>query len=194
MLQLLIAPITPVIMLGVLFSGYWLYTHSAVGSSGYIVGKKLLVPYGNLGLLFWLLLWKLWPGIQKSLQERSQRIAEAVRDFDSREDAIFSQYKEIEEKLAGVEAETAEILDRASSSARNEAVQALVKAEQRAERIRTDAEQLAGHESLKVQQEVQRLLVERAFRQAETLLAEQMNDEAQAGLQQDFLTKLGADQ
>jgi F0F1-type ATP synthase membrane subunit b/b' len=179
-------------MLGVLFSGFWLYSHSPVGSSGYIVGKKLLVPYGNLGLLFWVLLSRLWPGIQQGLVNRSQQISVAVQDFESREDAIILKYKEIKEKLAHVDGETTEIVENAKAAAQREAVLTVEKAEHRAGRIRSDAKHLANHESLKVQQEVQRLMIERAFGQAETLLSEQMTEDDETALQQEFLKKLGA--
>lgn len=187
-----IIPLIPGILVIVMVLGFFAFYKQDPHSLRYLIGKSIVVPYCNLGLLFYLLYAATIPFLKKHLVERQAYINEGVRDFEERDGAIAQKYRETKKRLATVEEEITKIIDKAESLASDESKEIIKKAHAQAERLQSETESAAAQELRKVQQSVQKEMIEAAFEKAEELLKQKLTPEEHTRLQNDYLEELGA--
>jgi len=158
-----------------------------------ILGKKLLVPYANLGLLVYIILLKTLPFLSEHLKERNKLIADGVCDFEKRNDNIVLQYKQTKEKLANVTKETEEIIARAVSLAKEDKLKSIEQSKLIAERIKRDAEKVIKQELQHIKNDMQRGLLHKTFTEANELINSHLDDNDQVRFREEFLQSVGED-
>ncbi len=163
-------------------------TASSIPEWRIILGKKLLVPYANLGLLLYIILYYAVPPLNDYLRERRQTIEEGIKDFEQRSDNVALQYKEIKEKLSHVDEEVEQIIARAKALAEEEKQKSIEQSRQAAARLKKDAENLLQQEYHQMENEMRQELLNKAFAEVDEILKGHLTEEDQKRFQEDFLS------
>lgn len=154
-------------------------------------GKFFFMPLSNLLLFLYLFLSQVLPGLAVSFRERHFHVAASLASFEERSDEIAQRFHAVREKLATVDDETKEILERAETLSQEEKSNIIERAKEQAQRISKEAELLGSQEVLRAQQDLKSELIEKAFERAEQVLASKMTADDHKKLESSYLQHLG---
>ncbi len=128
--------------------------------------------------------------ISNALSERSQGIRRQIEDSESRLREAETELAELRERLAGIEAESADLLGQVVEQARTERELTLERARQGAERIREEGRRVADNEIVRVRQVLRDEAAALATRLAGEILRERLTAEDDQRLLRDFVERV----
>lgn len=130
--------------------------------------------------------------IAAALRDRRLDIQKELDESAEREAAARARHEELERRLAGFEAEVAEMRATAEKTAAVEKAEIEQRAVEAAERVGQAAERAIRDETARARRELRAEAVELATRLAEETLRKQLGSEDRERLARDLLTSLGA--
>ena len=130
--------------------------------------------------------------IASGLSGRQKKIKNEIEDLESRRDLAEKSYHEFEEKLAGMEKEIGNIVERAIAQAEVEKVKIIEKAEQTAADIKRQAEMAIQNELMDARRRLKNDIADQATAMAEGLIKKNLTDIDQVKIIEDYLDKVGA--
>lgn len=124
------------------------------------------------------------------LTGKRESYLQAVKDAQALMDRAEAKHKEYSRKLANIQQEADEVIKRAEQEAirRKEAI--IEGAQSAAKKMEADAKMTMESELFKAQEEIRTLLAEVVVENAEKLITDNLNDEDQKRLNEEFLKKL----
>ncbi len=128
--------------------------------------------------------------ISKALRERSQGIRTQIRDSESRLLEAEAELAELRERLAGFEAESADLLAQVALQAQTERERTMERARQGAERIREEGRRVADNEILRAREALRNEAAALATRIASEILRERLTAEDDQRLLRDFVQRV----
>ena len=146
----------------------------------------------NLVLVFGLIAWYGREPIRRFFADRRQTISHDLGQAATLLQEAELKYAEWERRMAGIDAELAEIRREASERAEAERRRILAEAEASAERIRRDADAAAEQELRRARAELRAEAADLAVRLAGQLVSDRMTPADGEKLLDEFVTKLGA--
>jgi F-type H+-transporting ATPase subunit b len=148
----------------------------------------------NFAALVFILVKFLGKPLAKGLQNRRQGIEEELHALQSKRDQAEESYREFTARLAGIEGEIQQILNRAKGLADTESQRILLEAEETAQEIKRQAEASIEAAAQAAQKTLQEEVAEQAAILAEQILIERLNAEDQAQIIEQYLDKVGVRQ
>ncbi len=143
------------------------------------------------GLLF-LLVHFLAKPVSSGLSSRKKDIQEELELLESKRDAAEKAYKEFEARLAGMEKEMAEVVDRAIVMAKNEKKRILQEAEAAAEDIKRQAEAAVQSAIAEARRDLKDEVAEQAATMAEELIVKNLKKNDHVAITEQYLERMGA--
>ena len=144
------------------------------------------VNFGLLALLLYFLLYK--PVVGK-LEERAQRIKKGMDDAEQAEKLVHDAAIQYDQELKRARQEAHEVIERATRSAEQQRQEILAQARQEAHELILRAQQQAQHEIQEGQLALQQHVIDLAVAIASRILQEQLQEEKQHELIQQFLSE-----
>ncbi|PIE55867.1 MAG: ATPase [Desulfobulbus propionicus] len=154
--------------------------------------KDLFWRTVNFVALVVLLVYFLGKPISNGLTGRQKQVREELEELEGRRDEAQQSYREFTEKLAGMEKEMEQVVEKAIAQAKNEKERILAEAEKAAEDIKRQAEAAVQAEVVDARR---RLLVDAADAaagMAEELIVKNLTPEDQKTITEQYLQRVGA--
>ncbi len=148
----------------------------------------------NFAALVFILVKFLGKPIAKGLHNRRQGIEKELHVLQSTRDQAEQSYQEFTARLAGIEGEIEQILQRAKTLAENEKKRILMEAESAAQEIKRQAEASIEAAARSAQRTLQEEVAEQATVLAEQIIMERLTAEDQARIIEQYLDKVGVRQ
>jgi F-type H+-transporting ATPase subunit b len=159
------------------------------GESGVLVSA--LWHLANFVIFIAVLLWFAGPRLRAYLFQRRREIESQLEEARRLRADAEARDAEWRRKLEGLEAEIARMTGEARELGRAEREKIVLQAREQAERIRQDAERTAAHEIARARTELREEAVRLAMGVAERMVRENVNDEDQRRLVDEYLRSLG---
>ena len=128
----------------------------------------------------------------QALNNRIKGIKEELDDLESRKAAAEKQLTDYNEKLKRMDAEAEQIIAQYIQQGEDAKARILKEAQTAAEKLEEQAKKNIDHEFKQAKLQLQASIVEKALAKAEAIIAEQINDEDQGRLVDDYLDKVVA--
>ena len=126
-----------------------------------------------------------------SLKGRQQNIAAEFEDLESRRSDAERNYKEYEARLAGIDDELKDMVQKAIAQGQVEKERIIEEANRAAEGIKRQAEMAVQNEIAEAKRRLKTEVAEQAAVMAEEIIKKNLQDADQNKLVEDYLTKLG---
>jgi F-type H+-transporting ATPase subunit b len=146
----------------------------------------------NFAALVFLLVKFLAKPIAASLGGRRKEIKDELETMQQQRDEAEHAYKAFESRLAGMEDELAELVDKAKAMAEDEKARILAEAEASAKDIRRQAEAAVQGTLVDAKKRLQAEIVEQAVAMAEELIVKNLTPEDQVVITEKYLERVGA--
>lgn len=130
--------------------------------------------------------------IGNALSSRREQVKTEIEDLEVRRAESEQEYRDFEAKLASVEKDIDSIVEKAVAQAEIEKAKILEKAEQSAADIKRAAEQAIQNEVVKAKRSLQNDVADQAAVMAEGLIKENLTDDDQVKIVENYLAKVGA--
>lgn len=130
--------------------------------------------------------------IGNALSSRREQVKTEIEDLEVRRAEAEQEYRDFEAKLASVEKDIDSIVEKAVAQAEIEKAKILEKAEQSAADIKRAAEQAIQNEVVKAKRSLQNDVADQAAVMAEGLIKENLTDDDQVKIVENYLAKVGA--
>lgn len=130
--------------------------------------------------------------IGNALSSRREQVKTEIEDLEVKRAESEQQYRDFEAKLASVEKDIDSIVEKAVAQAEIEKAKILEKAEQSAADIKRAAEQAIQNEIVKAKRTLQNDVADQAAVMAEGLIKENLTDDDQVKIVENYLAKVGA--
>ena len=130
--------------------------------------------------------------IGNALSGRQQRVKLEVQDLEARRIAAEQEFRQFEAKLATVEKDIDNIVDKAIAQAEIEKAKILERAEQAAADIQKSAEQAIQNEIASAKRSLKNDAADQAAVMAEELIVKHLTADDQVKIVEDYLAKVGA--
>lgn len=153
--------------------------------------SSVLWQLGNLVVFLAILVWFAGPRLRAFLFQRRKEIEGQLEEARSLRAAAEARDAEWSSKLEGLQAEAARITGEARALGQAEREKILAQAREQAERIRRDAERAAAHETARARTELRDEAVRLAMGLAEKMVRENVNEEDQKRLVEEYLRSVG---
>ncbi len=153
--------------------------------------SSILWHLANLVVFLALLIWIAGPRLRAFLFQRRKEIEgqlDEARRLRAQAEARDAEWRG---KLDGLQAEAARITTEARELGRLERQKILTQAREQAERIRQDAERTASHEMARARTELRDEAVRLAMKLAARMVRENVNEEDQKRLVEEYLRSVG---
>ena len=179
---------------------------AAAGHGGDAHGGGLTGPHGplspaklkdfgwrvmNFAALMVILIKFLKKPLVDSLKGRQQSIAAEFEDLETRRGDAERNYKEYESRLAGIDDELKEMVQKAIAQGQAEKERIIEEANRAAEGIKRQAEMAVQNEIAEAKRRLKAEVTEQAAVMAEEIIKKNLQDADQNKLVEDYLTKLG---
>lgn len=153
-----------------------------------------IFPHINL-LLFLFLLVKIAKGpLNTAMNNRYEQYSKALNDANQAKEEAERRSRELEAKLAGLDAEIAEIHSRAKRQAEEESAKILNQAKQLAEHLKQEAQKIADFEVSQARQRLRQEILSQVHSNIVNKVQSEMGQEQQMGLIHRQLTLLPGQQ
>lgn len=162
---------------------------SEEGEAGVLV--SVLWHLANFVVFIAVLLWFAGPRLRAYLFQRRREIESQLEEARRLRADAESRDAEWRQKLEGLEAEIVRMTGEARELGRAEREKILAQAREQAERIRQDAERTAAHEIARARTELREEAVRLAMGLAEGMVRENVNEDDQRRLVEEYLRSLG---
>ena len=126
-----------------------------------------------------------------ALNGRKQGIAAEFEDLETRRSDAEREYKEYESKLAGIDDELKEMVEKAITQGQVEKEKIIEEANRAAENIKRQAEMAIQNEITEAKRRLKSEITEQAAVMAEEIIKKNLQDSDQDKLVEDYLTKVG---
>ncbi|MFZ5765943.1 MAG: F0F1 ATP synthase subunit B [Thermodesulfobacteriota bacterium] len=153
--------------------------------------KDLMWRVMNFAALMVILIKFLKKPLVDALKGRQQTIAAEFEDLETRRAEAERQYKEYEAKLAGIDAELKEMVDKAIAAGQAEKTRIIEEANKAAENIKRQAEMAVQTEITEARRRIKVEIAEQATAMAEEIIKKNLRDADQDKLVEEYLTKVG---
>lgn len=130
--------------------------------------------------------------IASGLSGRQKQIQEELQDLEAKRDDAQAEFKAFEAKLAGMEQEMGNVVEKAIAQAENEKQRILAEAEQAAEDIKRQAEASIQGELEDAKRVLRVEVAEQAAAMAEELIVKNLTPKDQVTITEQFLERVGA--
>jgi len=160
------------------------------GAEGGVL-SSVLWHLGNLVIFLAVLIWFAGPRLRAFLFQRRKEIERQLEEARRLRADAEARDAEWRGKLEGLQAEAARITDEARALGRAEREKILAQATEQAERIRKDAERTAAQEMTRARTELRDEAVRLAMGLAERMVRENVNEEDQRRLVEEYLRSVG---
>ncbi len=130
--------------------------------------------------------------IGNTLGERRRKIRDEIEALEQKRADAEKAYNDFKEKLASVETEIDRVVERAVAQAEVEKAKILEKAEQAAEDLKRSAEQAVQNEVVDARKMLKNEVAEQAAVMAEELIVNNLTDDDQVRIIENYLDKVGA--
>lgn len=167
-----------------------LAAYAAGGGDGEGEGNRFWFEVGNLALLVGFLVYVSRKPVLGYLSDRRSQIQGDLESAEKQLTSSEARLQEWTERSEGVETEMAEIRRAARAGAETEAVSLQKDAEATATRIRGSAGEAVASEVRRARQRLRRETSDRAIERAAELLREQVTDDDQERLVDEFVSRL----
>ena len=127
-----------------------------------------------------------------SLGGRRQQIQDELETLQQQRDEAEQEYRSLESRLAGMEDEIAERIEKAKAGAEDEKARILVEAEAAAKDIRRQAEASVQGAFAQATRKLQAEIADQAVVLAEELIVKNLTPEDQVAITEQYLERLGA--
>lgn len=174
--------------------------HAAADAQGAAHGGGPLSPeklkdFGwrvmNFAALMIILIKFLKKPLADGLKNRREGIRAEFEDLEARRGESEREYKEYEGKLAGIDDELKDMVEKAIAQGQKEKERIIEEAERAAESIQRQAEMAVQNEIAEAKRRLKAEIVEQAAVMAEEILKKNLQDADQDKLVEDYLTKVG---
>ncbi len=146
----------------------------------------------NFAALVFILVKFLGKPIAASLGGRRQEIQDELETMQEKRDEAEKAYNAFESRLAGMEDELAELVEKAKAMAENEKTRILAEAEASAKDIRRQAEAAVQGTLALAKSRLQEEIAEQAVVMAEELIVKNLTPEDQVAITEQYLERVGA--
>ena len=146
----------------------------------------------NFAALVFLLVKFLAKPIAASLGGRRKEITDELETMQQQRDEAEQEYKAFESRLAGMEDELAELVEKARAMAEDEKTRILAEAEASARDIRRQAEAAVQGTLAQAKSRLQAEIAEQAVAMAEELIVKNLTPEDQVAITEQYLERVGA--
>jgi len=126
-----------------------------------------------------------------SLRNRKEGIRTEFEDLEARRGEAEREYKEYEGKLAGIDDELNEMIEKAIAQGQKEKERIIEEAERAADSIQRQAEMAVQNEIADAKRRLKAEITEQAAVMAEEIIKKNLRDADQDKLVDDYLTKVG---
>lgn len=130
--------------------------------------------------------------IASGLSGRQKQIQEELSDLETKRDDAQAEYSAFEARLAGMEQEMEQVVEKAIAQAENEKQRILSEAEAAAEDIKRQAEASIQAELEDAKRALREEVAEQAAVMAEELIVQNLKPEDQVAITEQFLERVGA--
>ena len=154
---------------------------------------QVIISLLNLLILFLILKKFLYKPVKKVLEERQSILDEQFKSAKKAERSAKKARKTYEEKLAGADAEAAEILKAANKKAEHRSDKIIASAKQKADDIVRQAQNDAKLEKQKAQSEIKHEITEVSTMLTEKLLEREIQSADHRDFINSFIEKIGDD-
>ena len=154
--------------------------------------KDLFWRAVNFAVLVFLLVKFLAKPLSVTLGGRRQRIQDELETMRQQRDEAEQEYKTLKRRLAGMEDETAELVEKAKVRAEEEKARILAEAEDAAKDIRRQAEASVQGALAQATRKLQAEIADRAVVMAEELIVRNLTPEDQVAITEKYLERVGA--
>ncbi len=144
----------------------------------------------NFIVLAGVLFYVLRKPLSQGLNNRRQNIAQTLSDLEEKKAQAEAGFKELEAKLADMEAERDRIMADYIRSGEDEKNKIIAGAQDMADRIKKQAEVTIQQEISKAKEELTREIAEMSASMAEDLVRKNINDQDQQRLVEEYLNKV----
>ncbi len=144
----------------------------------------------NFTLLVLILLKYLKNPIAESLKGRTESIAKAFDDLETKKVEAEKKYSEYEKKLSGMDAEAKKILESFIKQGEAEKEKIIKQAQETAERIRAQAEYYVQQELSKAKKELQDEVANVAVKMAEEIIRKNLTEQDHSKLISEYLERV----
>ncbi len=152
---------------------------------------NILISLCNLVVLYFILKKFLYKPVQKVLKERQEKINESYARAESAESEANESKKLWSEKLAEVNAEADEILEKAAENAKARSQTIVEAGEAEAVRIRKQAEEDAVLTRKKAEDSIRQEIVDISLALSEKIIEREVNKEDHDALIDEFISRIG---
>lgn len=146
----------------------------------------------NFAVLIFILVKFLAKPIATSLGGRRQEIKDELEAMQARRDEAEQRYKDFEVRLAGMEDELTELVNKAKAMAEEEKARILAEAEAAAKDIQRQAEASVQGTLAQAKSSLQTEIAEQAVVMAEELIVKNLTREDQVAITEQYLQRVGA--
>uniref|UniRef100_UPI004056E4DC F0F1 ATP synthase subunit B family protein n=2 Tax=Candidatus Electrothrix sp. TaxID=2170559 RepID=UPI004056E4DC len=146
----------------------------------------------NFAALVFILVKFLAKPITAGLGGRRQEIKDELETIQQQRDEAEQAYKAFESRLAGMEDELTELVDKAKAMAEDEKTRILAEAEASAKEIRRQAEAAVQGTFAQAKSRLQAEIAEQAVAMAEELIVKNLTPEDQVAITEQYLERVGA--
>ncbi len=147
----------------------------------------------NFGIILLILSRVAWPRVTRLLDERAERIAQALEDARAAEAARANAERERDELLRQARAEGQRLVEEARQRGEDQVKGMLRDAEQEAEQERVQARTQAEQERNRILADTREQIVAMAMAAAERLIGASLSENQQRQIVQDFFTGVPAE-
>ncbi len=175
--------------------------HASSGGGGSMTGehgslspsklKDFMWRIMNFAALMIILIKFLKKPLVDALNGRKQGIAAEFEDLETRRADGESEYKECEAKLAGIDDELKDMVQKAIAQGQVEKERIILEANKAAENIKRQAEMAINNEIAEAKRRLKTEVTEQAAIMAEEIIKKNLQDADQEKLVEDYLTKVG---
>ncbi len=152
---------------------------------------NILISLCNLAVLYFILKKFLYKPVQKVLKDRQEKIDESYARAESAESEAEKNKKLWAQKLAEVNAEADEILEKAAENAKARSRTIVEAGEAEAVRIRTQAEEDAVLTHKKAENSIRQEIIDVSLALSEKILEREVNKDDHDALIDEFISKIG---
>ena len=153
--------------------------------------KDLMWRVMNFAALMVILIKFLKKPLADALKGRQQNIAAEFEDLETRRAEAERRYKEYEAKLAGIDAELKDMVEKAIVAGQSEKTRIIEEANKAADNIKRQAEMAVQTEITEARRRLKNEIAEQAAVMAEEIIKKNLQDSDQDKLVEDYLTKVG---
>ncbi len=152
----------------------------------------LLFRAMNFAALVFLMVKFLGKPIAASLGGRRREIQDELKTMEEKRDEAEMTYTAFESRLAGMEDELVELVEKAKAMAEDEKIRILAEAEESAMDIRRQAEAAVQGALAQAKSRLQEEIAEQAVVMAEELIVKNLTSEDQVAITEQYLERVGA--